>query len=402
MAELVFWISVGLVGYVYLGYPLLLLFWSRIRPRPVAKGPYEPAVSLLIVAHNERGHMARKLASCFELDYPPEKLQILVSLDGPTDGTDLLLHQPELRGIDVVHLPQHCGKAAALNCAVVRAAGEILVFTDARQRLDKAAIRRLVENFADPTVGAVTGKLVLDDGPGRGSAGVGLYWRYERLVRAMEGLVHSVIGATGALYAVRKSLYRELPEEAILDDVAVPLGVVLSGRRVVMDEAAIVYDRLSGDMRHEYRRKVRTLAGNFQLLSFMPELLNPRRNPVLLQLVSHKLARLVVPYFVLLAYASSLFLEGSLYAVAFAFELALPACAFLGFTLASSKHLRKARERGGLASLAARGLVLAWTFLMLNGAAVAGLYHFLASGPDLRRRLWSGEPPGMRGLSETG
>jgi cellulose synthase/poly-beta-1,6-N-acetylglucosamine synthase-like glycosyltransferase len=389
LAELVFVLSVGLVAYVYAGYPLLLLHWSRRRPRGVAKRGIEPEVSLVVAAHNERERIAEKARSCLDLDYPRDKLQILVSLDGPTDGTEAVLHHPEFLEVEQVHLPAHRGKAAALNVAVARARGEIVVFTDTRQRLDPSAIRRLVENFGDATVGAVSGKLVLDDDPQQASEGVGLYWRYERRIRALEGQVHSVVGATGALYAVRRKLYRPLPEDLVLDDVAVPMAVVLSGRRVVYEEGAIAYDRLSDEIGGEYRRKVRTLAGNFQLMALMPELLDPRRNPIFTQFLSHKAGRLLVPYLMLLAAGSSLFLEGSFKAAAVSAEAAFAAFCFAGFLVSRFDFLRRFRTRRGLVSLPLRGFLFAWTFLAMNGAAVAGLYHFLAARSDLIGKLWS-------------
>ncbi len=400
MAELVFVVSVGLVGFVYAGYPLLLHWWSKRRPRPVARRDIEPEVSLIVTAHNERDRIVEKVRSCLELDYPRNKLQILVSLDGPSDGTDLALHRPQFLPIEIVHVPAHRGKAAALNVAVARARGEILVFTDARQRLDVRALRRLVSNFGDATVGAVSGKLVLDQDPRQASDGVGLYWRYERKIRAMEGMVHSVVGATGAIYAVRRSLYRPLPEEAILDDVAVPMGVVLAGRRVAFDESALAYDRLSSKIDDEYRRKVRTLAGNFQLVALMPALLSPRRNPIFVQFVSHKIGRLVVPYCMLLGLSSSFFLEGSFRAAALGFEAALVVCSVLGFGVSRSVSLRSLRRGGRITSLLVRGFLFSWTFLAMNWAAVAGFYHFATRRSDLRRKLWR-EKRGGRTVEST-
>jgi hypothetical protein len=205
----------------------------------------------------------------------------------------------------------------------------------------------------------------------------------------MEGLVHSVVGATGALYAIRRSLYRPLPEDLVLDDVAVPMAAVLAGRRVVFEEGALAFDRLQSDIGAEYRRKVRTLAGNFQLMSLMPELLDPRKNPIFLQFVSHKAGRLVVPYLLLLAIVSSLFLEGGLGAAVLVGEAAFALCCAFGFLVSRVSVLRRARAGGGLVSLPLRGFLFFWTFLAMNGAAVAGLYYFLAARSDLAGKLWS-------------
>jgi cellulose synthase/poly-beta-1,6-N-acetylglucosamine synthase-like glycosyltransferase len=314
LIEAVFWTSLLAAGYVYVGYPLVLAVWSRLAPRPVRRSGWEPAVSVVIVVHNERDTIERKIDNCLCLDYPREKVQVVVSLDGPTDGTDVLVRQRELP-IDVVASSRHQGKAAALNRAVAAATGDIVVFCDARQRVDTGALRELVANFADPTVGAVTGELVLvaDDGA-EAADGVGLYWRYEKALRAMESRIHSTVGATGALYAIRRQLFVPLPEETILDDVMVPLRVVLGGRRIVWEPRAKAYDRVCPP-ELEFQRKVRTLAGNFQLVALMPQVLRPWRNPIFVQFLSHKVGRLLVPYCLVLLFASNLLLREGLYLV---------------------------------------------------------------------------------------
>ena len=160
---LIFWLSLSFVAYVYIGYPALLAMLQRVMRRPVKKQYWEPEVSIIIAAYNERQNIEKKLQNCLALDYPKRKLQILVSLDGPTDGSEFLVWQYAAKGVELVHSKEHRGKAAALNLAVARARGEIIVFADARQTFDQSAIRELVANFADPTVGAVSGELVLRD-----------------------------------------------------------------------------------------------------------------------------------------------------------------------------------------------------------------------------------------------
>lgn len=319
--EAVFWTSLALIAYVYVGYPLLLAAWSRLAPRPVRREQWEPTVSLVIAARNERGTIAGKLESCLALDYPPEKLQVVLSLDAPEDGTDRIAqgYRREHPEMILVESARHDGKAAALNRGVARASGEVVVFCDARQQIAAGAVRELVASLADPEVGAVTGELVLLDGDGGQAAdGVGLYWRYEKAMRAMESRIDSTVGATGALYAIRRELFEPLPRRAILDDVIVPMRAVLAGRRTVFEPRARAFDRVSPpDV--EFRRKVRTLAGNFQLLTLMPELLLPWHNRILLQFVSHKLGRLGVPYLlVLLLLSNALLIEVWFYAAAFA------------------------------------------------------------------------------------
>jgi cellulose synthase/poly-beta-1,6-N-acetylglucosamine synthase-like glycosyltransferase len=352
MVEGVFWVSLLTVAYVYAGYPLLLLAWSRWKPRPVRHGGAEPTVSLVLAARGERNRLAAKLENCLALDYPAHKLEIVVSLDGCADGSDRVAARFASRGVRVVSVDRHCGKAAALNRGVAAAGGEIVVFCDARQELERSAVRRLVSCFADPAVGAVSGELVLLDDDGKVAAdGVGLYWRYEKSVRAMESRIHSAVGASGALYAIRRELYTPLPEDVLLDDVLVPMRIVLAGWRTVFEPAARAYDQEAPpDL--EFTRKVRTLAGNFQLLTLQPELLSPRSNPVFVQFVSHKLGRLLVPYLLAALLVSNLFLLEGLYLVFLGGQLAW-------YLLASAGALvtRGARPAGvaGRARLLERG-----------------------------------------------
>jgi poly-beta-1,6-N-acetyl-D-glucosamine synthase len=266
----------------------------------------------VIAMRNERKNVQRKMQNCFELDYPPGKLQVIVSLDAPTDGTEALVREYAGKGVEVVYSPVHRGKAEALNSGMAMATGEIVVFADARQRFEKGAVRELVANFADASVGAVSGELVLLE---EQANAVGAYWRYEKRVRAMESDIHSVPGATGAIYAIRRDLFAPLSPGTILDDVVIPMRVVLAGKRVIFDPAARAYEVTSQSTESEYERKTRTLAGNHQLFAQMPELLAPWRNPIFVQMVSHKLGRLLVPYCLAALLLSNLFLLEGLYVV---------------------------------------------------------------------------------------
>jgi poly-beta-1,6-N-acetyl-D-glucosamine synthase len=332
MPELVFWASVAFVLYVYFGYPLIITLWKRIAGKPVHKASYEPMVTLVVVAYNEKANIRKKIENCLSLDYPSDRLEIMVSLDGPTDGTEVLMFKLACQGVQLLYSPKHKGKATAINNAAEKARGEILVFVDARQTLDQHAIRELVANFADPTIGAASGELILVDAQNReASDGVGLYWRYEKFIRARESAVHSVMGVTGAIHAIRKTLFRPLSEGTILDDVAIPMSVVLAGGRVIFDSSARAFDQVASHPEMEYRRKVRTLAGNFQLLAIMPRLLLPWRNPVFFQFYSHKIARLFVPYGLLLMYVSNIFLLRKPYGAFLVLQTIWYALALLGY-----------------------------------------------------------------------
>jgi len=343
---LVFWLSVAAVAYVYAGYPLLLRLWARLRPKPVRQGAIQdpqPPVSIVIAARNEGARLASRIDNLLTLDYPASRRQIIVVSDGSTDGTlDVLARYQRL--VDAVALPPG-GKAVALNAGIARATGEIVVFADARQVFAPDALRELVAPFGDHSVGAVTGELLLDaesscrragtdrraverragtraEGSDRReddrrrtirstiADGVGLYWKYEKQLRRLESTVASTLGATGAIYAIRRSLYRPLPADTILDDVLTPMRVVLAGYRTVFNERARAFDRAAVDADAEARRKVRTLAGNYQILSLEPRLLLPWRNPVWFQYLSHKLGRLAVPYALLAIFFASVVLAG--------------------------------------------------------------------------------------------
>jgi cellulose synthase/poly-beta-1,6-N-acetylglucosamine synthase-like glycosyltransferase len=321
--EGVFWLSFFFVVYVYFGYPAVLLIWKRIGARPVQKQYWEPTVSIVIAAHNERERIEKKLRNCLSLRYPKNKLQIIVSLDGPTDGSEFPVRKYAAQGVELVHSRQHTGKAGALNRAMRRATGDIVVFADVRQMFDCNAIRELVANCADESVGAVSGELLLmDEGDQESTTDVGLYWRYEKALRSLESQIHSIAGATGAIYAIRRELYEELPEDTLLDDVLTPLRIVLKGKRTVFDADAKAHDIVACCPMAEYGRKVRTLAGNYQLLKQLPESLAPWRNPIFVQFVSHKVGRLLVPWALIALFISNLFILHGVYALTFSMQAA--------------------------------------------------------------------------------
>ena len=250
-----------------------------------------------------------------------------------------------------------------------RARGEVLVFLDLRQGIDPDSITALVRNLADPTVGAVSGELLLldEDGAPAGDA-LGLYWRIEKLLRNLESRTGSVVGVTGALYAIRRSLFAPLPAGLILDDVLVPMQVARTGHRVLFEPGAIARDRLFTERGKEFSRKVRTLTGNYQLLRLAPWLLAPRLlsptgNPLFLRFVSHKLLRLLVPVFLCLMLVASAFAGGWFFHLAFALQLGFYLLALLGSLLPRLRH--------------ARPVGVAHTFVLLNFAATVALYNFL-------------------------
>jgi cellulose synthase/poly-beta-1,6-N-acetylglucosamine synthase-like glycosyltransferase len=320
-----FWLSLGVIAYVYVGYPLLLAAWAALSSRRPARSRFGstsawPSISVVLAARNEAARLPARVRNLLDVFYPGPREVIVVS-DGSTDGpADALREFGD--SVRLIELPAG-GKPVALNAGVAAAAGEIVVFADARQQFAPDALVELVASFADPRVGGVTGELVLDAESRTAEStvgeGVGLYWTYEKWLRRKESRVWSTLGATGAIYALRRSLWRPLPAGTLLDDVLAPMRAVLAGFRVIFEERARAFDRASSDAAIEARRKVRTLAGNYQILMQEPKLLLPFLNPVWLQYVSHKIGRLLVPWALVGAFVSSglLAADGWVYTAAF-------------------------------------------------------------------------------------
>ena len=370
----IFWAATLVIAYTYLGYAAWLWVRAQLSPWPVRRAPAEPGVSVVMVVRNEEQVLESKLRNLLDLDYPPESCQIVVVSDGSTDRTEAILrqhlHNPRMH---VVMNQVSRGKASGLNDALAWVQGEIVVFIDARQKIEPGALRILLENFADSEVGCVSGELMLGDpGAGETGQGMGLYWRIEKYIRELEAASGSVVGATGALYAVRRGLLTGLPEGTILDDVYIPLQVVRQGRRVVFEPRARAWDSpdLGGGL--EFARKVRTLSGNYQLVQLMPWVLSGQ-NPLLLRFVSHKLLRLVVPFALAAMLISSLWLRAPLYRLALVLQLA-----FYGLALLALARLLKAGILGRAADAAA-------TFVLLNTAAVIAFANFVVG----RKAAWS-------------
>ncbi len=369
-----FWMSAALIAYTYLGYPLWLWIRSRWCRKRVRSGPYIPFLSIIMVVHNEEKALPRKLRNLLELNYPTELLEIVVVSDGSTDTTNQILSEhmanPHMR---VIFNPQQQGKAAGLNSAVSSVRGEVVVFTDVRQQIERDAIRMLVENFADPDIGCASGELMLGDREtGETDQGMGVYWRIEKAIRELESAVGSVVGATGAIYGVRRELLVNVPDETILDDVYIPMHVARRGARIIFDPRARAWDSPDQGTAREFTRKVRTLSGNYQLLQLASWLLTSA-NPLRFQFVSHKLLRLVVPFALLAMLLASFLTPGVFYRGAVFFQLAFYTLSFLGLA-----HLLR---RGPLARVADA----ARTFVLLNSAATVAFANFVAG----RKAAWS-------------
>ena len=295
----------ALIVYVLFGYPVLLGFLARRSERPVRKARLRKRVSIILAVRDGERWIARKLETLAALDYPQELIEILVVSDGSTDGTPSIVEAIAKPNVRVFRLPPG-GKAIALNHAIRHATGEILFFTDVRQTLEPSSLQNLVDCFADPQVGVASGELIIVEGETLTEVNIGLYWKYEKLIRKRLSRIDSVLGATGCIYAMRRELAVELPAGTLLDDVHLPLSAFFRGYRVILDDSAKAFD-FPTSLNAEFRRKVRTQAGMYQIMRSFPALLGPR-NRMWIHFVSHKLGRLLLPATLLVALGASVLL----------------------------------------------------------------------------------------------
>ena len=297
-------------AYIMIGYPLLLSVYNRRAAPPIRKDmSFRPTVTVIVAVYNGEQFIRQKLESLLALRYPRELVQILVVSDGATDGTDSIVESFANRGVQLIRVPR-AGKPAALNAALRQATGEILFFTDVRQALDPDALSHLTANFADPSVGAVTGELqMLDPARAGQQADIELYWRYELWARRRHSQIDSLFNTTGCIYALRRSLAAPIAPDTLTDDAVIPLRAFFRGYRVIFDEQAVAYDypTVEGG---EFRRRLRTLAGLWQVHIRLPQLFT-RANRMRFHFLSHKSARLALPWAILLIWAATLALPSS-------------------------------------------------------------------------------------------
>lgn len=296
---LIFGFLLFFVFYTYVGYPLILWGGSVLRQRRRPETAEDPTieakgVTVVIAAHNERFNLQRKLQSLRQQDYPEALIQIIIVSDGSTDGTCKVFKGEA--GVQCLDVGRRQGKANALNFAMAQVTTPYVVFTDARQPLSPNAISDLYRELHKPQVGVVSGELVIRDETNPEQKNIGLYWRYEKWLRTLESEVSTTVGATGALYMMRASDYRPIPENTVLDDVQIPIQTLRQGKHIKFCPKAMAYDKPQPELFDERRRKLRTLAGNYQLFVQNAWLFNPSKNIAWWQFLSHKVFRLLVPY----------------------------------------------------------------------------------------------------------
>lgn len=367
LLQTIFWSSIGLAMYVYVGYPMLVFALARIRPRKTRKADIEPTLSLIITAYNEERAIRQKIENSLALDYPKERLEIIVASDCSGDRTDEIVEEYEERRVELVRQPHRGGKTAAQNLAVEHAAGEIIVFSDATSMYRPDALRMLVRNFADESVGCVAGKLIYVD-PEKTDVGTGArsYWEYETLLKESESRVCSLIGVSGCIYAVRRASYKPMYPEAC-SDFLIATVVFRQGLRTVYEPEALCTEETNQIGEKEMRMRVRVISQTFTDLWRNRDMMNPFRSGFYaVQLVSHKLLRYSVPLFITATFVSSAALAFSsfLFLIMFALQMLFLAAA------ASAWALERAGVRLG-------PLSIPYYFLLTNVASVAGFLQFL-------------------------
>ncbi|MDX1622833.1 MAG: glycosyltransferase family 2 protein [Gemmatimonadota bacterium] len=371
-----FWISAGALLWIYAGYPLLLLILRRLRPAPIRRREIRPEVTVVVPAHDEEEVIGRKIEDTLALEWPAERLEVLVVSDGSTDATGAIADSWPDERVRLLAL-ERVGKATAMNAGAADATGEVLVFTDANTRLSPDSLVRLVECLGDPAVGAACGRKTIRPGDADGAGvGEGLYWRLEDRLKRLESDTGSVFAADGGLYAIRRELYVPIEDPAQADDIAVSARVVLQGRRLVYEPRAVaVEDAPAEGEAGELRRRIRVTNHSVRaLLALGSGVWTRGFYPV--KLISHKLLRHFTPFFLALLLVTSLALApgSAIYAAATGAQLAFYALAALGF---ASRRTRVGR---------AAPLSAPYWFCLASAAALVGILSVLAGR---RIRLWT-------------
>ena len=366
---LLFWLSLAAIVYTFAGYPLALALLSAVRPRPWLQQPCEPFISIVMSAYNEADRIGAKIHNLLALEYPEDRLEILVGSDGSNDSTAEQLLSISDKRVRAFIFTQRRGKPAVLNTLVPKARGEIVVLCDVRQKIESNALRAFARSFADPTIGAVSGEVTLvPPATTAVSEGTGFYWRYETFIRSLESRIDSTVGVTGNLNAIRKTLFETIPPDTILDDVLLPLRIARRGYRVVVEREARAVDTAFAAARQEFTRKVRTIAGNFQLFARERWLLNPFRNRLWWQTISHKVLRLLIaPLQVMLLVSNVAALSASpLYKAALVGQIF-----FYGAAIAACV-LPRNRKKSFLVTVPFFVCLLSWTTVVAFFRSIAG------------------------------
>ncbi|MEN9938043.1 MAG: Poly-beta,6-N-acetyl-D-glucosamine synthase [Chloroflexota bacterium] len=365
MSVAVFWGAVAVIVYTYVLFPALVFVRGRLVRKPYHSAPITPPVSLIIAAHNEAGSIGAKLENVLGLDYPRDRLEVVVASDGSTDGTDAIVAGFAARGVRLLSLPRQ-GKAGALNAAVAASTGEILVFSDANSMYAAGALRALASPFADPAVGGVAGnQRYLDEREGRAAGSESSYWSFDRRLKRAQSGAGNAISATGAIYAIRRALFLPVPN-GVTDDFVTSTRVIAQGYRLVFAPDAVAYEPPAATSALEFGRKVRVMTRGLRGVIVMRELLNPACHGFYaLQLLSHKVLRRLValPLLALLLVSPFVWAHGPIYQAAVAAQV-------LVYGLGLTGLLLRGTSAGRL-----RLVGLPFFFCMVNAAALCAVWN---------------------------
>jgi poly-beta-1,6-N-acetyl-D-glucosamine synthase len=374
MIALYFYIIFILILYHYLGFPLLTFMLSWLKRKPINRKEIYPDLSLIIAAYNEEKVIEEKIRNCVALDYPEERLEVIIVSDGSTDHTPQLVEKyrkPNLKGL---FEPPRRGKTAALNRAVQQAKGEIIVFSDANSMYDPQALKMLVRNFNDPAVGGTCGrKSILKNLQRESSRGDSLFWDFESYLKKKQSITGSISTGDGEIFAIRKNLYSKIPETIINDDTAITFNIINAGFRVVYEPEAITWEEASTVIEDDFNVKARMVSGGYQTLKFYAHMLFPPRSYFAFQFLSHKMLRWGMPFLLINLFISSLLMGYGIYIVLWWAQAAFYLTAILGYSFRKSNINMKV-------------LYFPFYYCAMNIAAGVGFFYFLRR--DSLTNIW--------------
>jgi cellulose synthase/poly-beta-1,6-N-acetylglucosamine synthase-like glycosyltransferase len=364
IATVLFWVGLLLIGWTYIGYLLFLKLVSVVRPRTVVKEDITPPVTMVVTAHNEEARIKEKIKNCLAVDYPHDKLEIIIVSDASDDGTDDIVRSFADRGVQLLRIEEHRGKHYGQGRGIQKAATDIVVLSDATTFLKADAVRKIVRSFADPKIGVVSGEDVIPETE-RGTSGEGAYVRYEMKLRSLEAAAGSLVGASGCFFSIRKKLAETWVDD-LSSDFYMPIVAYMNGYRTIPEPEAIGYYQVLGDPAKEFRRKVRTVLHGLEVLFMFKRILNPFRYGFYsLQMASHKLLRWLVPFFLLVVLIANgaLVNDGLFYRLALLGQLILYCMAILAYAVPKLQEISIFR--------------IPLFFCMVNLSILGGWYQFL-------------------------
>ncbi len=373
MLELLFWICIFIVFYSYIGYGIVIYIIVKIKNAITSKvkfdASFEPEVTLIVPCFNEAEYIEEKIQNSLELDYPKDKLKLIFISDGSSDNTPQRIKKYD--SVIALHEDKRSGKAAAMNRAMKFVTTPIVVFCDANTTLNKEAIKELVKHYQDEKVGAVTGekRIISTNKEGASTAGEGIYWKYESLLKKLDSDFYSVVGAAGELMSYRTSLYKELPSDSLLDDLMQSMQIAIDGYRVIYEKNAWAAETASANVKEELKRKIRISAGAWQSMLRLGKAFNPFHNfNLFFAFISHRVLRwTLAPFSLLILLIANVFLAldgNTLYTTILVMQIAFYALALLGWYFENKR-------------IKVKVLFVPYYFFIMNLCVYLGLFRFL-------------------------